>query len=128
MELINVFLDTDTGRVKIDIVDKKTISIKDAINNIVTLLNNYIVISHSVFYLAIKDKDIFVFKCYNGTVTLVQNDFFVFDDNLIFSNNYDVVKGIEFIITESMPIHIKAKNKCSIKVSASNNRYYQGLH
>ncbi|AUL80477.1 hypothetical protein [Vaccinia virus] len=79
MELVNTFLETDAGRVKFAIQNTDDVGASELINKFVELLIEYIHIDQSEFYLVVKDKYIFYFKCDRGSISIVNNEFYVFD-------------------------------------------------
>ncbi|AUI80733.1 virion core protein [White-tailed deer poxvirus] len=131
MELINVFLTADNGRVKLSIIGidendqcKNIRSINKIIKRIIRVIGEYIILQESVFYLVLKSKDIFIFKYNKGHISQVENnEFFVFDENLVFADTFNKITGIEFIITDSMPVMISPKKGISVNVSSFNKKY-----
>ncbi|AKJ93695.1 virion core protein [Raccoonpox virus] len=127
MELVNIFLETDTGRVKFSINNTESVCVSELINKFVELLSEYIHIDQSEFYLVLKDKDIFYFKCDRGSISIVNNEFYVFDESLLFVKDFTKVTGIEFIVTESMPTRIVPKNDYAVISVVTNHKFYDGL-
>ncbi|WDR52965.1 Virion core protein E11, partial [Monkeypox virus] len=99
MELVNIFLETDAGRVKFVIKNTDDVCASELINKFVELLSEYIHIDQSEFYLVVKDKDIFYFKCDRGSISIVNNEFYVFDEPLLFVKDFTKITGVEFIVT-----------------------------
>ncbi|CAC21279.1 41L protein [Yaba-like disease virus] len=128
MEVINIFLESDTGRVKLAIdsceKDKNFIPMWKAVDIFIKKLRKYIDVEKSSFYLVIKNKDIFYFKYNKGSVTQLENEFFTFNENRIFVNSYNEIIGIEFIITDTMPISIYPLNNILILASSNNKQFY----
>ncbi|AEN03634.1 putative virion core protein [Yokapox virus] len=127
MELINIFLETDSGRVKLYIKEDECKNVSYAVKHFINILSDYIDIEQSEFYLVVKDKNIFYFKCDKGSVSIINNEYYVFDENLLFINDYDKVIGVEFVITESMPSRIFSKDGYCIVSVVSTHKFYNGL-
>nr|WGO62670.1 virion core protein [Wadden Sea poxvirus] len=127
MELVNIFLESDTGRSKIIIKYNDKLTIWQYVDKFIDILKQYINVEESSFYLAIKDKDIFVFKYDKGSISLIENEFAVFDENLLLVDDYNYIIGIEFIITNTMPINIFPKNNVIITATVNNHRFYYGM-
>ncbi|AOP31544.1 virion core protein [Skunkpox virus] len=127
MELVNIFLETDAGRVKFVINNTESVCASELINKFVELLSEYIEIDQSEFYLVLKDKDIFYFKCDRGSISIVNNEYYVFDEPLLFVKDCSKVTGIEFIVTESMPSRIIPKNNYAVVSVVTNHKFYDGL-
>ncbi|ASK51244.1 Virion core protein [Eptesipox virus] len=136
IELVNIFLETDNGRVKLKVNEYdleeceaciSTNIVHKAVEKLVYVLSSYFFIEESIFYLAIKNNDIFIFKCDKGTISIINNEYFVFDESLFFTDQYNKITGIEFIVTESMPCKIKPRNNISISATANNHKFYDGL-
>ncbi|AST09459.1 virion core protein [NY_014 poxvirus] len=125
MELVNIFLETDSGRLKL-CCDKRDKTASDAVKNFIDVLSEYIDIEQSDFYLVVKDKDIFYFKCDRGSVSIVNNEFYVFDETLLFTSEYDKVTGVEFVITESMPTRLIPRRGYAVTFVVSTHRFYDG--
>ncbi|AWU47084.1 Virion core protein [Sea otter poxvirus] len=143
MEIVNIFLETNSGRIRIalntsthkcsscigECVCTNNV-IRTAINNFLDVLDKYIDINRSIFYIALRDKDMFFFKCDCGTTTLINNEFYVFDHGLIITdddyNERDIL-AIGFIITDTLPISILPRENVSISVYSCNGRYYDGM-
>ncbi|WWS32702.1 virion core protein [Variola virus] len=127
MELVNIFLETDAGRVKFVIKNTDDVCASELINKFVELLSEYIHIDQSEFYLVVKYKDIFYFKCDKGSISIVSNEFYVFDEPLLFVKDYTNVTGVEFIVTETMPCRIIPKNNHAVISVVTNHKFYNGL-
>ncbi|AOE46402.1 putative virion core protein [Sheeppox virus] len=130
MELVNIFLESDCGRVKIEVQNNtndsecKKSSVVKSTNNFIDIINQYINVEKSTFYLAIKNQDIFIFKYDKGKISQIENEFFTFNSELMFVNNYNKITGIEFIVTDTMSIHIYPKVGLSVISSSNNNKFY----
>ncbi|AAR07398.1 41L [Yaba monkey tumor virus] len=124
MELVNIFLESDAGRVKLSIEESEFVSSWKAIDIFINKLKKYIDVEKSLFYLVIKNKDIFYFKCNKGSVSQLDNEFFTFDENRIFINSYNRIVGIEFIVTDTMPISIYPLRDIYVLATSSSKQFY----
>ncbi|QDJ95012.1 virion core protein [Hypsugopox virus] len=133
IELINIFLETDNGRVKLKVNEydleecnacRSSSILHKAVEKLIYVLNSYFFVEESTFYLAIKNKDIFIFKYDKGTISIINNEYFIFDEKLIFTDQYNKIIGLEFIINESMPCKIKPRNNILISTISSNHKFY----
>ncbi len=136
MELVNIFLDSESGRVKILLPHEKIDGecscrlsyVTKSIDYFVKELDKYLHVNKSSFYLAIRDKDLFVFRLNRGSISLVQNEYFLFDDNLLFTEEKgERILGVEFLVTGDTPVRIVPRDGISVLSSATYNKYYDKL-
>ncbi|USH15791.1 virion core protein [Orf virus] len=136
MEAINVFLETASGRTRIlysaDTCECPTqcrATARRAAASVLEELDKYIVVSESTFTLAVRDYDIFYYLCDRGRLSLAENEFYLFNHGLLFTDDAgeEPVTGVGFVITDSMHVHVKPREGISVTVYSDNSRAYEGM-
>lgn len=128
MELANIFLETDEGKVKLvfarDLRHKTHRDVMYAAEYFMDILDEYISVAGSSFYMAIRDDDMFYFYCDHGSISPV-HDFFVFDRMFLASSDQaGPVRGVAFVITDQFPIVVRPRRKFLVYVYSDNTRFY----
>ncbi|ANS71128.1 virion core protein [Pteropox virus] len=133
MEIINIFLDTESGKIKFSSPAftcgecTRVNYIKNTINTFLDELDKYIDVDKSDFYIAIKDKDIFYFHCVNGTTSMVNNEFYIFNHGLLVSDSEkketDDVQSVVFVITDTLPATVFPRKNVSVTFYSCNNKF-----
>lgn len=136
MEAINVFLETASGRTRIIYSDEDCTcpaqcraTARRAAARMVEELDKYIVVADSVFTLAVRDADIFYYLCDRGSVSLANNEFYVFHHGLLFSDDAaeEAVTGVGFVVTDSTHVRVVPRPGIAVVVYSDNSRAYEGM-
>ncbi|CCD83217.1 conserved hypothetical pox protein [Squirrelpox virus] len=143
IELINVFLTTDAGRVCLSSprdrcnCDAQPCECSPnahlrALEHFLGELDAYIDVRRSTFYAALRDRDIFVYRCERGAPVLEENEFFVFDRRFAFVEDDPrlaerKVSAVVFLVTETLDACVVPREGVAVSAVASNHRYYDGM-
>uniref|UniRef100_A0AAU7E1Y8 Virion core protein n=1 Tax=Rousettus bat poxvirus TaxID=3141933 RepID=A0AAU7E1Y8_9POXV len=133
MELANIFLETDAGKVKLEFdaahrrpcCGTPTALVDAAADFFMQTLDKYIIVEQSLFYMAVRNKDMFYYKCEYGVLSQVLNEFFVFDNVFLLATGKEAsVSGVSFVITDQFPIIIRPRRRYAVHVYSNNTRFY----
>lgn len=133
MELANIFLETDDGKVKLTYEHAQGARCRrsgrhmlEAAEHFLDVLDKYIFVQDSTFYMAIRDGDMLYFRCDRGKISPVHNEFFVFDRVFVLSaGNAGTVHGVTFVVTDQFPIVVRPRRRLSVHVYSNNTRFYE---
>lgn len=99
--------------------------IMHAIDYFLSIIDRYIKVEESSFYLVVKDITLFTFKYEKDKLTLIENSFYTYGkEQVTVYKQPDDINTICFTITDDMNISIKPRTGYCIKVRSDNSKYY----
>ena len=129
MELANVFLETDEGKLPLRFelpppCQRTGREMREALEHFLSVLDKYMHVDKSTFYMAVRDGELLYFRCENGRVAPVEHDFFVFDDVFDFAKEPAEVRAVTFVLTDRMPVLLRMRKRYALRAYANSRRYY----